>query len=283
MAEAATPEDNHLTVIDLSINNKYCLQNRSYLSYINNTMARLPIYPRLLNGLFAALEFAIILWAAAIVVNVLRGPGAWPIPDVGLRLDPSSYRVASPTIRPSHLNFGDVFATVWVSGDDAQSLRGAVTGPLCGLIVIRALVLLTLCELFRRLFRGIARRELFRTGGPRQICAAGIAVLALSLAGAVFDGVCGQRIVTFLQNNVAFEGAIGVQIRLPPPAGFWVGPYTFHGFFFRLDSTGAFLGPLRFGLIHLDLRTLLIGLILIGLGEAMRQGLALQEENDLTV
>jgi hypothetical protein len=236
-----------------------------------------------LKWLFSILEIVVAIWAMNVLYNLVRGPGAWPISGIGLRIDPSTYHLSSATIKPDHMSVGEVFGTVFVRGKEAAPLRRSLTGPLCGVILCKTLVMLVLCDLFRKMFRSIERREVFSTGSTRGIYKAGLLIIALTVACAFLEGSCGNRIVTFIDGNIVAQGAMSIQIRLPATTGMWFGPYLVHGFLIRVDEAGAYLGPIQTGLVHIDLRGILLGLVLIGLGEALRQGLALREENELTV
>ncbi|HZS27994.1 MAG TPA: DUF2975 domain-containing protein [Candidatus Angelobacter sp.] len=250
--------------------------------------------PKFLKWLFGAFEITVAVWA---IVNLARlaivvygtnthSESWWSLGGIGFRIDSSAYHLVSPTINPSALSIRDVFGSVGIKFSEAGPLIRSLFWPLIGVLLSKTLAIVALCDLLRRMFRSVERREVFSAGNIRNLQKIGVLIIALTVAIAFFERSYGVRTVEFINKNITVQGTVAIEIRLQPPHGMTAGNYWIHGFLVRIDEDQLVFGFARhrdFFLLTFDPRGIFLGLVLIGLGEALRQGLALKEENELTV
>jgi hypothetical protein len=246
---------------------------------------------RSLEWLFTGLEILIGVYMTFVLVALIRGAlglkqtngGQFVFGNVGLKLDPAVYHLVSPTTRALSVSLDNLFGSVGFQFPAVLPLYRTLLAPLCGIIICRTLVMVVLCELFRRLFRSVVRREVFSHRNMRSVQLSGALVLVLAFTSPLFEHVYASRMISFFNQNVATQGAISIDWRLPPSTGMSAGTFEFpHDFMARIDDDTIYLGQ-RKHLFRLDARGLLLGLVLLGLGGALRQGLVLREESELTV
>jgi len=243
--------------------------------------------PTGLKWLFAALEIVLAAWALNALFhfaelgtrNPIRGSGMYWISGIGLRLDPAALHLKAPALAGSTVSLENVFASVGVDLTSAGPLIKSLLWPLCGIVVCRVGVMIALCELFRRMFRSVERREVFTVRNIGRVQKIGLLVIGLTLVSALFERTYGGRVWEFVSHNITTEGLATIEQHLPPTQGMSAGTFFVHGFMINIDEDGVMFGSL----IRIDFRGVLLGLGLISFGAALRQGLALKEENELTV
>jgi hypothetical protein len=259
--------------------------------YSESMNAKYSFFARFLQWLFTALEVMIASWTTFALVALIRGSlglkettgGQFWLGNVGLKLNPEAYHLTSPTMASLTVALDNLFGSIGFKFPAVLPLYRSLLPSLCGIILGRMLVMLILCELFRRLFKSVARREVFSLRNMRGIQIGGVLILLLTLAGPLFERVYAARMIAFFNRNVATQGALAIDWRLPPSTGISAGTYTLpHNFMARIDDDMILFGRGAY-IFRFDVHGLLLGLVLVGLGAAFRQGLTLREESELTV
>jgi len=128
-------------------------------------------------------------------------------------------------------------------------------------ILINTLFLAVLFEFLRRLFRNVGRGESFSRQSVYLVQFVGVSLIVYSLVSAFAESWFFHATFAYLAQH-AVVTVSGTSLHLPAPHGTWV-PRG-NGF--------PFGSPVFFS-----------GLLVLALSEVFRQGLALKNENDLTV
>ncbi len=239
--------------------------------------------PQVLKWTFTILEVILCLSTVQILGSFIFGTakhlsGQWVLGFIGLRIDPSAYHLGSSAIPSGALSMHDFFGSLSVNFPEANPYFQHLLWPLGGIIFCKTVTLIALCDLFRRMFRSVARGEVFSSSNIRLLHKVGALIVLLTLAGAGFGHWFGVYTWTFVEKNIELHGAMTIEMRPPPAEGMSWGAYSIHGVYVRIDENQLVIGP-----IWIDIRPILLGLVLIGLGEALRQGKVLKEESELTV
>ena len=115
------------------------------------------------------------------------------------------------------------------------------------------------CDLFRRMFRSVERREAFTPQTVKIVHKIGILLIASAIIGSLFLSFLESDLNRFAAEHIEVQG-------------------TVIGAIYE-DALGR--ANILFGLTGTN--GVFVGLMILALGEAFRQGLKLKEENDLTV
>ena len=222
--------------------------------------------PKILRWLFAV--FSVISGIAAIAVCAV------------IVINPNLPATAIAQIGPLDLDFMGQPGTIAVHSSQGDfglavtALRGMVTlhadkgGELIRLLKLYGLPLLlvytaffaVLFDLLRRLFRNVGRGESFTQQNLRLVQTIGISLLVYSLVSAAGEGLFSYELLSFLSQHTMVSIG-GSMLHFPPPDHMTIGG----------DAT-PFGSPVFFS-----------GLLVLALSEVFRQGLAIKNENDLTV
>ena len=120
-------------------------------------------------------------------------------------------------------------------------------------------VTIMICDLFRRMFRSVEQRETFTPQTVKIVHKIGILFIVSALAGSLFLNLLESDLNRFAAKHIEVQGIVIGAI-----------------------SEGAVdRANLMFGLTGTT--GVFVGLMVLALGEAFRQGLKLKEENDLTI
>ena len=115
------------------------------------------------------------------------------------------------------------------------------------------------CDLFRRMFRSVERRETFTPQTIKTVHKIGILFIASAIAGSLFLNLLVSDLNRFAAKHIEIQGiAIGA-----------------------IHEDALDRANLIFSLTGTT--GVIVGLMVLALGEAFRQGLKLKEENDLTI
>jgi len=221
--------------------------------------------PKLFRWAFTALEALSMIGAAAICVAILIDPSLPPGTHFG----------------PFHVAFGGQPGTVALlaaNGDSdftAAAFRGTIVlfvekaGGLIQvalhrglpLVLISMVFLVVLFDLLRRLFRNVGRGESFTRQSVYLVQIVGGSLIVYSIASAFAERWFADVMLTYLAEH-AVVTVSGTPLHLPAPGG--MAMLHYNGF--------PFHSPVFFS-----------GLLVLALSEVFRQGLALKNENDLTV
>jgi hypothetical protein len=129
------------------------------------------------------------------------------------------------------------------------------------LILIKMIFLAALFELLRRLFRNVGRGESFRRDTIRLVQGVGGLLILFSFFLAFAEGLFFHNVFTYLAQHAVITIS-GTAVHFPAP------DYEM----FSKDHGALFGSPLFFS-----------GLLVLALSEVFRQGLALKDENALTI
>ena len=229
--------------------------------------------PKILQWVFAgcqvlALGGTLLVVGALLLLEHAQGKGPRDLHvslgEVQIELPANSYSLSSASIRGGSIQFDHVTGTIDVSRPtDVSSFLKATRGPGVSLFGFVGITIFAMCELLRRLFRNVSRGETFTEANVGNVHKLGVLIIVLTLGGAVLSGWARYEIATYLEANLEVAG---VSIDYSPP----------------LDKKGMniFVGSFP---LQVDLAGLLMGVTVLALGEAFRQGLKLKEETDLTI
>jgi len=223
-----------------------------------------------LSWLFTLLEIGAICWALTLIgtllLLVIGGPkslgGAWGV-DVALRLTQPGSSTTALSLNQTQLSIRHLHATIPIQFADAKGLINLLAFVTAGILLCKAGTFIALSDLFRRLFASAARREIFTAHNMGLLQKTGGLVILLTAAGIVFQHTAELRTERFIRDNITARGMIAIEPQEPRRTGWeWGSPAEW---------------------VHLNYPELIVGLVLLGLGEALRQGVALREDHELTV
>jgi hypothetical protein len=129
-------------------------------------------------------------------------------------------------------------------------------------IILYTAFMAVLFDSLRRLFRYVELGESFTERSVHLIHKIGVTIIAYTLLSMAAKLWRDQAIVSYLSQHAAVQG---LKMAFTAPSG---------------DAATVNLGHFSF---QFDFDGVLIGLLVLALGEVFRQGLALQKESDLTI
>jgi len=181
----------------------------------------------------------------------LHPPATSFLTSMRLAIDNGAIRQTSPSFAPTKIEFD---GTLWLSLDPtlAGKLEHATRLPIAMHNLRTMVFVLAVAELFRRLFRSAARREVFTTINVRRVRWIGALILLNGVLGQVISEWHVLSTFAFAHSSLSIEG-----ISFMPP---------------QIMMNWASL-----------VQPLLAGLVVLALAEVFNQGVVLKQENDLTV
>jgi len=228
-------------------------------------MTAVSVLPKLFRWLFTALELLALLAAVGVCIALLIDPRL----PAGAHFGPMKVdflgQPGSVALRA--VNGDSDFTVTALQGSVALLVEKA--GGLIEvlkhyglpLILLNTVFLTVLFDLLRRLFRNVGRGESFTWQSIYLVQIVGGWLIVFSLLSAVAESWFSHAVITYVAQHAAVTIS-GTQIHLPAP-GHMAFPGA-HGF--------PFGSPIFYS-----------GLLVLALSEVFRQGLALKNENDLTV
>lgn len=185
--------------------------------------------------------------------------------EVRLALPDQTYTLTSETLKGEALIINEVSGDLQLNGPkDISGYLGAVRGIGTLTILFVGVMMFSLCELFRRLFKNVSRGEAFTESNVKNLHKIGVMIIALTIGGNFFASWTLANMASYLSENVE---ATGIEIDYTPTNHHRRGLSLFADYF----------------VINVDFAGILGGMLVIALGEAFRQGLRLKEENELTI
>jgi hypothetical protein len=213
---------------------------------------------KLLRWVFFAFEMFLSIGAVAIAGVLLVDPKL----PADAAFGPTNTEIMG---QPGSFVFHDsTFAATLVNGglnlrvDSAAGLFELVKHVGLPVALLSVLFLIAVFELLRRLFRNVVRGESFTPQTVRLVQGLGLTLLVYSFVSAVAEGWLQYALYTYLSQHATIWIS-GTAIHLPH-----TNTFTYEG-----GSGSPFGSPLFF--------------LVLALSEVFRQGLALKNENDLTV
>ncbi len=216
---------------------------------------------KLLRWVFFAFEILLGLAAIAVVIVLVIDPKLPSDPGFGtIKIDMLG--------QPGTLEFRDAtFVAMLINGglqlkvDHAAGLFELVKHVGLPVALLSLVFFVAVFDLLRRLFRNVVRGESFTPHTVRLVQGLGLTLIVFSIVLAFAEGWFHYALYTYLAQH-ATVWISGTPIHLP-----YTGSYTFQS-----GDGSPFGSPLFFS-----------GLLVLALSEVFRQGLALKNENDLTV
>lgn len=217
--------------------------------------------PKFLRWVFGALTVVLGIAALVVVVVLLVDP---KLPG-DAHLGPVDVEVMGLTgtmiLHNSALAAQLVHGGISVRVDQAAGLLEILKHAGLPLALLNVLFFMLLFDLMRRLFRNVGRGESFTLPTVRLVQVIGFSLLAFSLISAAAEGWFEYVLLDYFSHHAVLSVS-GTAVHLPQP-----GSYRF-----SIDNSSPFGNSMFF-----------TGLLVLALSEVFRQGLALKNENDLTV
>lgn len=210
--------------------------------------------PRALRWLFAALTILMGICAFAIVIALVVDPKLPPSTNFGTaRVEflglPGTVSLQNSSVGAQFANGG-----VAMRVNDAAGLFEVLKHKGLPVALLQVLFLMLLFDLLRRLFRNVARGESFTRPTLRLVQIIGGSLLVFSLVSACAEGWFVMVLMDYLSHHAAVSVS-GMAVHLPQVETF---QFSSDSYFFA-------------------------GLLVLALSEVFRQGLALKNDNDLTI
>jgi hypothetical protein len=228
-------------------------------------MTDISFLPKLFRWVFTVLAVIAVLGAVGICVAMAIDPslpagthfGPLPINFLG---QPGSVALRA-TNGDSDFTVTALRGSIILFVEKAGGLIEVVKHYGLPLILINTIFFAVLFDLLRRLFRNVGRGESFTRQSVYLVQIVGASLIVFSLVSAFAESWFFHAILTYLSQH-AVVTVSGTSLRLPAP----------HGMAIPSGSGFPFGSPVFFS-----------GLLVLALSEVFRQGLALKNENDLTV
>jgi hypothetical protein len=222
--------------------------------------------PKFFHRLFAFLEILSVVIGCLICFLILVLPRLPNSTDVSLSLGqigllPDTGALTAVTGNSETITINNLKGVLSIknSADDLGAFaRRSVLPP----IILYTAFMTALFEFLRRLFRYVELGESFTERSVHLVHKIGVTIIIYSLLSTVAKLWHDQAIVSYLSQHAAVQG---LKMAFTAPSG---------------DGATVNLGHFAF---QFDFDGVLIGLLVLALGEVFRQGLALQKENDLTI
>lgn len=223
------------------------------------------ILPKLFRWAFTVLAGLTALAAVCLIAVILIDPNVPPGAHFGplhgdvmgqpamIALQPDAAGGGEPVLNARAFN-GNVTMTV----DKPSGVIAVLKRYGLPLLLIDALFFTALFEVLRRLFRNVGRGDSFTPQSVRLVQIVGGALIVFSLVSAAGESWFVHAMYAYLSQHTQIAVS-GTPVHLPPALD--------RGHWFRIHLNWAFFS----------------GLLVLALAEVFRQGLALQNENDLTV
>jgi hypothetical protein len=228
-------------------------------------MTAVSVLPKLFRWVFTVLALIALLGAVAICVAMVIDPKLPPGTHFGpLQVDLMG-QPGTLTLRAangdSDFTFTALRGSITLFVEKAGGLIEVLKHYGMPLILINSIFFAVLFDLLRRLFRNVGRGESFTRQSVYLVQFVGASLIVFSLVSAYAESWFFHAILAYVAQH-AVVTVSGTSLHLPAPHA-----TTFpggHGF--------PFGSPVFFS-----------GLLVLALSEVFRQGLALKNENDLTV
>jgi hypothetical protein len=229
------------------------------------TRSQLPKYFR---RLFALLEILAMVGAAIVCALILGLPR---ISDhaklgfvVGLVPESGALTVQVGDSKAESISINNLQGTLLVNSlGDGNGLLALTRWYTLPLVIAYAAYIAVLFDLLRRLFRNVERGESFTERSVHLVHKIGMTIILFTLLSAMAAWWHNRSIITYLQQHGTIEG-VKMTFKAPSANSIIV---------LRSDEFDI---PISWGGI-------LTGLLILSLGEVFRQGLALKQDNELTI
>jgi hypothetical protein len=230
------------------------------------TKSKLPKFFRQFFGLLEILFVVLPIVGCGLILALPSIPSHMTVSlgQIGLMPDSGTLTVQIDNSKSDVIQITDLQGTIALKkagkASDLYALTKNFTIPLalgfCGFYAI-------ILELLRRLFRNVERGEIFTERNVHLVHWIGIIIIVFTLLSAVMTCWHDRVIAHYLEQHAAVQD-VKVKITVP-----------------HTDS-GINLHAGHYA-ININLEGILSGLLVLALGEVFRQGLALKQENELTI
>lgn len=182
-----------------------------------------------------------------------------------LDLPEDAYSLTSETFAGDKFRIDNLQESIEVvNPENAEPFLQEIRAPLALFFLFVGAVGGGICEFFRRLFKNVREGRSFEPANISNLHKIGILIVLLEIGSSCLMGWSHGRAINFVREHVQMEG-----ISMVGPARYGELMY------FRMFVDGY---PLQ-----INLAVIVGGLMVLALGEAFRQGWALQEDNELTI
>jgi hypothetical protein len=228
-------------------------------------MPSVSVLPKLFHWLFAFLEFVFVLGVVVICIALVVDPKL----PAGTHFGPMQVDLMGQpgTVTLRAVDGDSDFTVAALRGSLNLLVKGAggllevVKHYGLPLILIKSVFLALLFELLRRLFRNVGRGESFTRQTVSLVQIVGVSLLLFSLVSAFAESWFFDAVFNYVAAHSVLTIS-GTELHLPVMGGARIP---------RMNGN-LFDSPIFFS-----------GLLVLALSEVFRQGLALKNENDLTV
>lgn len=232
-----------------------------------------PPLVRELRSLFGFIRWLMILWLIALPIAFM---GDWKSSSQNWKSHYGSVDF-NPDIAAFHADVGPqpkaadgirlraLTGTVLVSTHaEGGKLIAATRVPVLVNRLTRVLILFAIAHLLWRLCQAVERGEVFSLGNSRLVRWLGVALVVRPIIGLVFETWQRASVARYLEDHVRFDGLRSIVTA--NDLAWW---------------ERAIDNAVRYG--DFDFTLFTTGLLVLVLAEVFRRGLALKQENDLTV
>lgn len=242
--------------------------------------------PNTLRRLFVFLEIGVAVFFVGSILIVFIMPrmsGAMKsisMGDVRIEIPRETYSIESETIKGDEIYLDKIQGTVEVKEPvDIDLYSSSTMAPYILLLAFYGSCLFFVCELFRRLFKHVSEGDAFAEPNIRLLHKIGVVIILMHIGGAFGTSWALYENRSMLEENLEAEGVTLLHEARIPDAGYGL---RIEGIHIKLSNEFLGISKGKF-MLRIYFVGIIGGLLLIGIGEAFRQGLVLKQENELTV
>jgi len=226
----------------------------------------------LLCRLFGVLEIVLLIAVVLLSFLILALPRISNhsdlellVGEVGLRPESGALALQTDGARSGSISITNLRGTVLAKNSfDNKGLLALARWHTLPMIIFYAVFAILLLDMLRRLFRNFERGESFTNRSVLLVHKIGLTIIAFTILSTLVMMWLDQAVATYLEQHATIQG-LNMTFTTPYQPGITL----------KLGS-----GYVDFNLIWVGI---LVGLLVVSLGEVLRQGLVLKEENELTV
>lgn len=226
---------------------------------------------KLLCRLFGLLEIVLLISAVLLCVLVLMLPRIsnpdfeLMVGEVGLMPESGALTVQADDVKAGSVSITNLRGTVLAKNSvDSKGLLAVARWHTLPMVVTLAVFAIVLLDLLRRLFRNFERGESFTKRSVLLVHKIGLTLIVFTILAAVVTTWLDHAVLNYLDQHATVQG-----VKMA-----FISPYQ--------PGITLKLGSREFD-FNLGWLGILVGLLVLSLGEVLRQGLVLKEDNELTV
>lgn len=230
------------------------------------------LFQKILRRLFGLLEITLLIAVVLLSLLILTLPRLSDhadlqllVGEVGLMPESGALTLQTDGVKSGSVSITNLRGTVLAKNSfDNKGLLALARWHTLPMVIFYAVFAILLLDMLRRLFKNFERGESFTNRSVLLVHKIGLTIIVFTILSAVVTMWLDQAVANYLEKHATIQG-----IRMA-----FITPY----------KPGI---TLRLGSEHIDFDLLwvgiLVGLLVLSLGEVLRQGLVLKEDNELTV